>query len=373
MTGVYLPEIGFRPPGVRLAAPVRASDGARTLTLAELIATPEGTVLSYYLTGLSGDEGEEPRKETIAVRSGDDQHVVTQGTFQLRGADQRIVPRRISSKRAIPPWTGPVAVSIGIAGVGEFHVDAQLTPFGPDTATPRREVNASVTHEGVTVTVKGVGAAREETAVEIEAAVLDGGCCAGIGAYANHRLGPTALSLKDESGRVYMERWEDPDGRHDHKTLALFQPVHPEARELALSVPFIYVEEQGTMDPVDLPLTRPVDVTLGRYGIRLLASAQVPGDPRARNLRLREPALGVDVDLGGWHGDRRLLTLGPALVDGDFCNLGFRTEPGLDSRQPEPAQRIVIFGDRALTGKTLAFRRPLVQVRGPWKFSIPLA
>lgn len=374
VAGVYLPEIGFRPSGVRLVGPVRASDGPRTLTLAELIATPEGTDLTYYLTGLNGDEGEEPRKEMISVRSGGDQYVVTQGTFLLTRAAQRIVPRHISSRRAIPPWTGPVAVSIGIAGVGEFNLDAQLVPFGPDTATPRRDVNASVTHDGVTVTVKGVGAAREETAIEIEAAVPDGECCAGIGGYANHRLGPTALSLRDESGRVYMERWQDPDGRYDHKTLALFQPVHPEARELELSVPYVYVEEQAvTTAAVDLPIATPVDMRVGRYGVRLLASTHVPGDPRARNPRFREPALGVDVDLCGWHADRRLLTLGPALIDGDFCNLGFRTEPGMDSRQPEPAQRIVIFGDRALTGKTLAFRRPLVQVRGPWQFRIPLA
>ena len=69
MAAVYLPEIGFRPAGVRLVAPVHASDGSRTLTLAELIATQQGTDLAYYLTGLRGDEDEEPRKEIVAVRS----------------------------------------------------------------------------------------------------------------------------------------------------------------------------------------------------------------------------------------------------------------------------------------------------------------
>jgi hypothetical protein len=372
VTAVYLPEIGFRPAGVRLVEPVHASDGPRTLTLAEFIATRQGTDLAYYLTGLRGDEGEEPRKEIVAVRSGEDQHVVTQGTFLLKGAGQRVVPRRISSTNVIPRWTGPVDISIGITGVGEFHLDARLTPFGPDTATPRRDVNASVTHDGIAVSVGGVGAAREETAIEIEAAVPDGECCAGIGGYAGHRLGPTALSLRDESGRVYLERWQESDGRYDHKTLALFQPVHPDARELELSVPYVYVEEQVTTNAVDLPVTTPVEMRLGRYGIRVLATMDVPGNPRARSLRFRDPALGVDVDLGGWHGDRRLLWTGPALIDGDFCNLGFRTQPGMDSRQPEPANRIEIFGDRALTGRTLAFRRPLVQVRGPWEIRIPL-
>jgi hypothetical protein len=370
---VYLPGIGFRPAGVRLSEPVHASDGSRTLTLAELIATRQGTDLAYYLTGLRGDEGEEPRKELITIESSGDQHVVTHGTFLLKGADQRVVPRRISTTNVIPSWTGRVDISIGITGVGEFRLDAELTPFGPDTATLCRNVNASVTHDGIAVTVGGVGTAHEETAIEIQAAVPDGECCAGIGGYGGHRLGPTALSLRDDTGRVYMERWQHPDGRYDDKTLALFQPVHPDARELELSVPYVYVEEQATTDAVDLPVTTPVAMQLGGYRVRVLATLRVPGNPRAHAQSFRKPALGVDVDLGGWQGERRVLWPGPALIDGDFCNLGFRTQPGFDSRQPEPANRIEIFGERALTGRTLAFRRPLIQVRGPWKIRIPLA
>jgi hypothetical protein len=372
VTAVYLPEIGFRPAGVRLVEPVHASVGSRTLALTDLVATPQGTDLAYYLTGLRGDEDDEPRKEIVTVRSRDEQHVVTQGTFLLKGADRRVVPRRISSTKVIPRLTGPVEISMGISGVGEFHLDATLMPFGPETATPRRELNASVAHEGIAVTVGGIAAAREEIAIEIEASVPEGACCAGIGGYGGHRLGPTALSLRDESGRVYAERWQEPDGRYDQKTLALFQPAAPDVRELELSIPYVYVEEQVTTSAVDLPVTSPIDLRLGRYGIRVLGTGRVPGNPTARSPRLREAALGVDVDLGGWHGDRRLLWPGPALIDGDFCNLGFRTQPGMDMRQPEPANRIEIYGDRVLTGRTLAFRRPLIQVRGPWKFRIPL-
>jgi hypothetical protein len=112
---------------------------------------------------------------------------------------------------------------------------------------------------------------------------------------------------------------------------------------------------------------------LGRYGIRVLATRRVPGNPTTTSPRLREDSLGVDVDLGGWHGDRRLLWPGSPVIDGDFCNLGFRTGRGMDMRRPEPANQIEISGDRALTGRTLAFRRPLVQVRGPWIFRIRLS
>src|SRR6266550_1910338 len=180
------------------------------------------------------------------------------------------------SRSAIPPWTGPVAIAIAIAGVGEFRLAAELRPFGPETNAPRRDVNTSATHEGITVTVRGVGVAREETAVEVEVAVGDGECCVGIGALAGHRLGPTALSLSDESGRVYMERWQEP-GRFDHTTLALFQPLHPEAREVELTVPYVFVEEpKSTTETLALPVTSPVETRLGRYGIRVLATSRVP-------------------------------------------------------------------------------------------------
>jgi len=204
---VYLADVGFRSAGVRLAAPVRAAEGRHTLTLSELIATPEGTDLTYYVTGLTGDEGYTPRQDVVAIESAGVEHVLTRGAFSF-GSDRPGLRRRISSTSVIPPWPGPVAIALAITGVGEFRLAAELRPFGPGTDVPRRDVNASARHDGITVTVRGVGAAREETAVEIEVAVGDGECCAGIGGYRGHRLGPTALSLSDESGRVYMERWQ---------------------------------------------------------------------------------------------------------------------------------------------------------------------
>ena len=371
MTTVYLADVGFRNAGVRLAAPVRAAEGRHTLTLGDLIATPEGTDLTYYLTGLTGDEGYTPRQDVVAITKAGEERVLTRGAFSF-GSDRAVLRRRINSTSAIPPWTGPVAIAIAIAGVGEFRLAAELRPFGPETDAPRRDVNTSATHEGITVTVRGVGVAHEETAVEVEVAVGDGECCVGIGALAGHRLGPTALSLSDESGRVYMERWQEP-GRFDHTTLALFQPLHPEAREVELTVPYVFVEEpKSTTETLALPVTSPVETRLGRYGIRVLATSRVPANPRARSFSYQQPALGVHLDLGEWHGDRRVLIPGGPLVDGDFCNIGYRM-PGLDMRRPEPPDRIDITGDRALAAKTLGFRRPTIQVRGPWRIRFPVA
>jgi hypothetical protein len=367
---VYLADVGFRPPGARLVAPVSATDGRHTLTLSELIATPAGIDLTYYLSGLTGDEGYTPRQEGVAIRSAGKEHVVRRGPFSF-GSDRPLLRRRISSTSAGPGWTGPVAVAIAIGDVGEFQLAAELRPFGPETEAQRWDVNASATHEGITVTVRGVGAAREETAVEVEVEVGEGECCVGIGALAGHRLGPTALSLGDESGRVYMERWQEP-GRFDHATVALFQPVHREARQLELIVPYVFVEDTAAaMESLLLPVTSPIETRLGRYGIRVLATHSVPGNPRARSIPYQQSALGVELDLGGWRGDRRVLLPGRPLVDGDFCNIGYRMA-GLDMRQPEPLDRLDITGERALAAKTLGFTRPSIQVRGPWRIRFPL-
>ena len=371
MATVYVADVGFRPAGVRLSAPVRAVDGKHAVTLGELIATPEGTDLTYYLTGLTGDEGHTPRQEVIAIRSAGEEHLITRGPFSF-GSDRPVLRRRISSTSVTPPWMGPVEVAIAIAGVGEFRLAAQLRPFGPETDAPRRDVNTSATHDGITVSVRGVGAAREETAVEVEVQVGEGECCVGIGALAGHRLGPTALSLRDESGRVYMERWQEP-GRFDHATLALFQPLHSDARELELTVPYVFVEDAGaTTETFQLPVTSPVETRLGRYGIRVLGTVRVEGNPRARYPVHQQPAVGVRFDLGGWHDDRRVLLPGRPVVDGDFCNIGYRLS-GLDMRQPEPVDRLEITGDRALAAKTLGFTRPSIQVRGPWRIHFAVA
>lgn len=297
--------------------------------------------------------------------------MLTRGSFSF-GSDRTLLRRRISSTSAIPPWTGPVAVAITIAGVGEFRLEAELRPFGPETDAPRRDVNASAAHEGITVTVRGVGAAREETAVEVEVQVGEGECCVGIGAYGGHRLGATALTLHDESGRVYLERCQEP-GRFDHATLALFQPLHPDARELELNVPYVFVEEpQTTTESIPLPVTSPVETQLGRHTIRVVGTAPVRADPRARIPRGHQPALGVDLDLGRWQRDRRVLLPGRPVLDGESFNVGYRL-PSMDMRRPEPADRLEIIGDRALTAKTLGFTRPSIQVRGPWRIRFGLA
>jgi hypothetical protein len=167
VTTLYLADVGFRPAGVRLAWPVRVVLGERKLTLDELIATPAGTELTYYVSGLNGDEGYTSKQDVVAIRAGSTEQVLARGSFSF-GTDPAGLRRRLSSASVISQATGPIELTIAIDGVGEFRLAAALRPFGPETDAPRLDVNTSAMYEGITVTVRGIGAARDETAVEVE-------------------------------------------------------------------------------------------------------------------------------------------------------------------------------------------------------------
>jgi hypothetical protein len=372
---VYLAEVGFRSPGVRLVAPVRTAVEGRTLTLRDLVATADGTELTYDVFGLKGEEGFSPRQDVVAIRSGEVERVLERGAFSFRAeprfsAGPSSLVRTVRSTSTIPHEAGRVEITIAIETVGEFRVAPELRPFGPETEALRTDVDTSVTHEGITVSVRGVGTAREETAIEIEVAVPDDECCVGIGGLNGSRLGPTAISLRDDGGRMYMERWREPVG-YDHETLAIFQPIHPDARHLVLAVPYVIVEEPLKTDAVPLPVTTPVDVSLGRYPIRILGTS-IHASAKERAVEDRAPRLGVDLDLGGWHGDRRVVLPGRPIVDGVDHGVSYGPR-WLDARRPEPVDLLYLSGGRALEARSLAFTRPTIQVRGPWRIGFSVA
>lgn len=370
MTSLYLAGIGFRSPGVRLLEPVRATVSGRTLTLDDLVATPDGTELTYHLTGLTDDEGYTPRQDQVAIRSQGQEHVLAPGTFAF-APDRHGLRRRKSSTTRVPLQAGSVDVTIAVERVGEFRLAAQLWPFGAEHYAPRHEVHTSTTHEGITVTVRGVGVAREETAIEIDVAVDDDGArCAGIGGYAGHRQGPTALSLRDERGRTCAEVWQEP-GPVEHATRALFHPVHPDARELEVSVPYVFLEGCGATEAFPLPVTRPIETQLGGRRIRVLGTSRLAAHAGAGSARHGESVLGVDLDLGGWQGDRRVLFPGQILVDGDPCGVGYRLGE-MNFTRPEPVRLLEVTGERVRSAKRLSFANPVIQVRGPWRIAFAL-
>jgi hypothetical protein len=364
---VYLAGIGFRPEGMRLVGPVTVTRGRWTLALRELIATAGGTELRYHVIGLEGDEGHTPKQDVVAIRFDGAERVLQPGGFSLGFASVG-VNRRLVSTTTLPRWTGPIEVRITIDGVGEFDLSAELKEFGPETDAVRFEANASTTHEGVTILVRGVGAAREETALEIEAEVDGGGTCAGIGGLHGMRHGPTTLTLRDDKGQAYAERWHEP-GRSESATFALFEPLHPGAREIELAVPYVFVEERMSSAAVGLS-TLPAATSLGAYPVRVVGLTPLD-TAKATDADSRPLAktLAIDLDLGGWLGDRRILRPGTVLP-----NCGWRSmRYGPTGREPEPITRVEISGGPTLAVTAIRLADPLIQIRGPWRIRFPLA
>lgn len=352
---------------MRLAAPVTTGSGRLTLTLQDLIATDEATELTYHVAGLVGDEGYGPHQDVVTVRDGHEEQVLRKGSFSSAPDEEGRLRRRLASGSVIAPRSGPLGITIAIEGIGELALTAELIPFGPETHSIRYEANASTTHEGVTITVHGVGAAREETAIEVEAAA-ESGIFAGLGGLYGHRRGPTALLLRDDKGRVYAERWQDP-GRY-HLTLALFEPLRPDARELELTVPYVFVEDpvlSGEVSLADLPARG----SLGPYPIRVLGVSPVAHDRPAVDADSRPLArtLAIDVDLGGWQGDRRVLQPGTVSIDSSWRTMRFG---GSNLAEPEPITRVEVSGGPNLAARSLTIARPIVQIRGPWLVRFPL-
>jgi hypothetical protein len=364
MTRVFLPGIGFRQRGVRLVKPAHREAAGRTLTLRDLIASPDGTELAYDLS--YADEGGEARAhESILIRHGAHEYDFGGGTVAMWPTDGAW-RRAIRSDVSFPATAGPIEVEVAISGLGVWRVAGELAAFGQDTES--RDLDASDTRDGITVHLHTVSLSRESTVVEVSASTsAEDTFVEGIGAYSTTRMGPTALTLRDKALRVYREQLHDPrldDALPQGRQFAVFEPMPEDARELALEIPYVYIQECKEELTFDVPVTTPATLAYGRYRTRVLRTYAAPGSKDVASLPYREPGLGIDIDLGGWQDARRLLA--PRLVYVDGANRGLRYTNRFDTRNPEPVQQFEIPMEGAHNAARVKLLGVLVQVHGPW-------
>ena len=364
MTRVFLPGIGFRQRGVRLVEPVRSEAAGRTLRLRDLIASADGTELVYDIT--YGDEGGDTRaRESIVIRHGAHEYDLGSGTVAIWSEDGAW-RRAIRSEAKLPATAGRVEVEVSISGLGVWNVAGELAVFGQGTES--RDLDASETRDGITVHLHAFSLSKEVTAVEVSASTsAEGAFVEGIGAYSTTRMGPTALTLRDQALRVYREQPHDPrlddalpQGRH----FAVFEPLPDDARELALEIPYVCVQECNEEITFEVPVSTPTTLAYGRYRARVIRTYAAPGSTDAASMPYREPGLGVDIDLGGWQDGRRLLA--PRLVFVDGANRGLRYTNRFDATAPEPVQQFEIPMEGAHSAARVRLLGALVQVHGPW-------
>lgn len=365
MARVFHASIGFRQPGVRLVEPVRSDAEGRTLTLLDLIASPDGTDLAYEVT--YADEGGDARaREWIVIRHGAREYELGGGPVAIWSKDG-VWRREIRSTRQVPATAGRVEVEVAVSGLGEWRVVGQLAAYGQDTES--RDLDEADTHDGITVRLHGLSLSKEVAAIEMSASTsAEGVFVEGIGAYSTTRMGPTALTLRDQALRVYREQPHDPrldDALPQGRQFALFEAIPEDAREFALEIPYVYVQECNEQITFDVPVTAPATIAYGRHRARVLRTYIAPGTTDAASLPYREPGLGVDIDLGGWQDGRRILA--PRLVYVDGANRGRRYTNRFDARAPEPVQQFEIPMEGAHNAARVKLVGALVQVHGPWE------
>ena len=386
---VFVPNIGFRSTGLRLAQPITRADGDRTLRINHLICTSTMVDISFDVTDsqVLRDLPDGPvrvplrmdpefamslRHDRVSFSFGDRVERMESGpgdTFAIPGG----IRRNWVLRPPLPLDLAEVEFQFSSAHLGLWSVPLTLAPFAGSDDVRRFDVAADDTHDGITITVKGVAFSDHFTAVDLAMSVSADVECAGIGGLEGMRQGPSALQLRDQSGRTYVET-ERPFGMHVASSAtgdaAYFEPIAAEATDLELVVPFAYVRDRQARIDVELPVTSPAKVMFGDFPITVVASAPVPDNPGAPP-RHRGAGLGFDLDLGSWQGDRRVLVPTYVIVD-DRTN-AYRYTKLFRMSAPEPVDRLEVPMDDAQDARKLTLCGPTIQIRGPWRIGFSIA
>jgi len=253
--------------------------------------------------------------------------------------------------------------------VGEWVVPIDLVLF--DTGLAATKLTSSVSRHVITITLRNVSFGAEVTALNLEVvAEPPVRFVRGLGALHGMRRGPSRLVLRDDQGRLYQEtdavqgRPRDPMGRVD---VATFPPIPQDARALELEVPYVIAEEAVGAADIELPVTEPRPLVFGDFPIRVLRSGRVLPPPKAAT-RAGWDGISLELELGDWHGDRRLLMPGRVLVDDR--DYGYRFGP-MTPGDDQPVKSLEIPLSDPTTARRVSFRYPTVQVRGPWVLRFP--
>ena len=362
-----MPGIGFRRAGVRLAEPVELRHRERTLTVLQLVSTPEATDLIYEVTHLPADSSPPPpgSMDKVALTDGTAEYGIG-GGMQLSVRQGKLV--RGFTMVPLPAGLRGIELKVSGASIGEWSVPLELVPFPSDATERYVSVGASDTRHGITVTVRGIVAGREMTALDLMVLAerptvrVDG-----LGGLGGMRDASTALTLRDQHGRTYAEHFRqdardqlpDPTGIAD---VAIFDPLSDDGEDLELEVPSIWFDDPDPRLEIDLPVDAPITASLGPYPIRVRASRQIE---IARGPH-RVQAIALDLDLAGEQNEARVLKPWQVMTDGEPGGYSFGGR-GIHGPAPEPLDLIEVHLKGTAPPKRVTLVGATVQARGPWR------
>lgn len=369
MARVFLPGIGFRQPGLRLGEPVaQRSASGRSVTITQLISTPDGTDLIYEVEW-HGEQDVHSERDRVVMYGASTDPACTPGGMAVAVRQGKLV-----CTRSLPPVAaGITRVEIEISGdLGQWRIPLDLEPFGADEQQRRHEVGTSDTRQEVTITVDGIAFMPDATVIEVSAVSARSGWRVNIGGLDGLRDETTAMRLHDGRGRTYEERtrqdardqFPDRSGRGD---VGVFEPISGDVGALVLEVPYVCAtDDTTTCADIALPVREPITIELAGAEMRLLATreAQLPGS--------RGSAIAVDLDVSTWYGDRRVIAPLGAKLDGRDAGMSWG-DKGLHGPSPEPASTVLVPCATPSEPHVLILRGAFVQLRGPWRIPIAVA
>ena len=366
MGRVFIDRIGFREPGVRLSAPVTATNAAgRGLTVTQLVSTADATDVIYEVEW-HGEQDLHPQRDNVVLHGASTDPACRPGAMNMAVREGKLV-----LTRSLPPVAAGIrSVELEVAGSeGGWRVPLELEAYGADGGL--REVGSSATLHGITITVRGIDRGPEATLLELAVSFEGLRRRVDIGGLSGLRDEVTAMRLRDERGRIYVERTRndardqlpDPTGRAD---VAVFDPLPPDAEALRLEVPYVSVTDFESAVDVALPVREPVDLSLAGARLRVLATRESEIDTP----HFRGPAIAVDLD-PEWHEDRRIIWPAQAKIDGVGKFVG--TGGSIYAPAPEPLATLTIPCDAPSEARVLTLGNAFVQLRGPWRIAIDYA
>jgi len=372
MVKVYVPEVGFRSSPRQIARPVKVERDGHTLTVELFVASDESTDIVYDFGDLDGGPGcmipsrDAPHMDTVRFFDGEAPvRVDAAGRSGLAVRPGKLVRRLTLGP--LPEELRRLEMQIVGRDVGEWRAPIELAPLDGRGAV---SADARATHAGVTIAVRSVAFGEHETAMELQLSGTGSVVPEWIGGLGGMRDATTALSIRDGAGNTYPERFRS-DAREQIESprpglaVALFPPIPAAAHDLTVEVPYIVGTDRDARLEVALPVAEPRSLLFGPYPVAVrqsgVADANAPWH--------RGSALALDLDLGDWINDRRVIVPGMPRLDGQPTGMGYGR--GMYAPSPKPVEHLEFAAADPLAAHTLTFEGATIHVRGPWR--IPLA
>ena len=374
---VFVPQVGFMPARALGTRENVVVDRGRQSFIGSVFPDRDGIRVMFTLNGINEDvpvpaENVCPLPIRATARVADDRgRDVPSRARWITGP----MLRRAGPGEATLQWTLVLeapepdarALMLTFDGpAGEWQVAMPLAPIEA-TGTPARTFDAANTRHGITVAARALAKSSDRTVVELEAYIdppsTETGPARryvlGLGASMHgSRVSGDEIFLRDDLGERKPEMgraFTVPTGGKQREAVS-FGPVSDGARTATVEIGAIWVQE-GYGEKITLPI--PSEAQILAAGCRATAVVTHAEDA------YKKPAVKVELVPKTEDVDRRLVFMqGVELASG--------RQVGMQITHCVGKLPVVTVPDPTAQAAEVTLSGPVVEIRGPWKVSVPL-